>query len=361
MSVRGSVVLSRFVNLRQRSAYVLDRFADEGEPLGRNERIILPDLGAMTIYRDASVPRQAGARNTPHTLVGELELIVDQEPWIPMQMRNTDSTFNLSGNWDQQVADQAFVQLANLLDTIVVDEYIVGELCWLPGGAQDYHFNTDADGLQPKDVLVARGIALRQTGTFNVNLMLVFDTLAVSAVMGWPGWKEASSNSSFGADTVGKIYGIVVVETQSVRCSKQFEIATAAVAGQVLTLTFTSNPGFVVGDPIRTTGLQANYNHGVATPIDTVSADGLTITSSMPQSDDADVNAAGDGICISAAAHNICVDKSMIHQAKTKVPYMRTVADPDTSGNVVQIVSLLGFVGRLGRAFSIKSPEASID
>jgi hypothetical protein len=361
MSIRESTVLSTFVDLSTQSAYVLDRFASEREPMGRGDRIILPDLGALTIYRDASVARQAGARNTPNTLVNELELIVDEEPWIPMQMRNTDSTFNLSGNWDQQVGKQAFIQLENLLDAIVVDDYVVGELCWLASGVTTYHFNVDGDGVQPKDFLEARGIALRQPGTQSENLLFILDSLCGSAVMDFKGWQNLPSATSLGPKTLGTLYGIEVVQTQSTRLSKQFDIATAAVAANVLTLTFASNPGLVVGDLLRTTGLQATYDLLVATPIDTVSANGLSITLQHAGADDADIDAAGTGVAISAAAHNLLVDRSMIHQAKTKVPYLRTVADPDTSGNIVQVVALLGFIGRVGRAFAIKSPEFSID
>lgn len=359
MSVRESTVLSTFVDLSSRSAYVLDRLADTREPMRRGDTITLPDLGALTIYADASVPRAAGARNNPASLINELTLTVDNEPWIPMTLKNMDSTFSLLGNYDNEVAKAAFVQLENYLDTLVVDEYVVGELCWLASGATTYHFNIDADGVQPKDFLEARGTALQQTGTMSENLLFIVDPMCESAMRTWSGWNTLPSNTSLGPKTVGEFSGTEVVSTQSVRRAKRFTIATAAVASNVLTLTFATNPGFVVGDPIRTSGLQTSYDLTVATPIDTVSANGLTITCAHAGADDADVFVAA-AVCISASAHNLCVDRSMIHQSKTKVPYMREMPDPETSGKIMQVTALLGFIGRAGRAFAIKSKESSI-
>lgn len=360
MSIRSSVVLNTFVDLSTRSAYCLDRFAQEAEPLGRGQTMIIPDLGALTIYRDASVPRAAGARNAPQNLVNELTLTVDEEPWIPMQMRNMDNTFNLSGNWDQQVGQQAFIQLKNLIDSIVIDDYLVGEACWLANGVSTYHFNDDADGVQPKDFLVARGMALRSGGVARVNLMWVLDSLCVSAIMDFKGWVTVASNSDLGATTVGTLYGIEVVETQGVRLSKEFTPATAAVAGNVATYTFATNPGLVVGDPIRTNGMKANYDLTEPTPISTVSADGLSITVPHPGADDAGIFVANADV-ISAAAHNLLVDRSFVHVAQTQIPKMRDVDDPDTNGVVKQIWALLGFIARVGRVWAIKSPEMSIE
>lgn len=357
-NAREAHVLSRLADIWQLQNYVLDRFNDLREPLGRGDRIIVPNIEALTVYADASVPRLQADRNNP--VPTELTLIVNQNPWIPVQVPQVASIENINGNWDSQLADQVMIQFRNYLDGLILDGYLAGQLTWSPAGLATYQINVASVSLIPAHLLTARGLLLRAKGTFARNLMWILDPLAVAAVMGFPGWQnQAIGANQYGADTIGRIYGIDVIESQAVRTNKTVSPTAAVHAANVLTITFATNPGLSVGEPV-TTALMTNALGNVsAVPIATVSNDGTIITLPVVTANMGNIWQATTTVQ-AVSAVNILMDRTFMYTAVQKIPDIRIVPDTDTSGEILQASTLLGYVGRVGRAYAIHSPANTI-
>lgn len=360
-NARERKVLSKLVDLASYQNYVIDRFNDVGEPLGRGDTLVIPNIGALTVYADGSVARDNSDRNNPSPT--ELTLTINQEPFIPVQLPQVSSIENLAGNWDTNIADQVMIQMRNYLDGLILD-YLTGVVAWTnvavtAGSVTDltaYQTNTAADTLIPPDFLLARGILSRLPGTFKQNLLWIVDPLASAAIMGFPGWQNQMTNDFFGADTIGRVYGIEVVESQGLRTGKTFSTLTAAVvASNVATLTFSSNPGLVPGGPITTAGLTTNITD---IPVTTVSSDGLSLTVPLTASNGSVF--AGGATVYENAAVNLLVDRTHVYTAFQKVPSIRMMPDPKTTGDILQASALLGYLARAGRVRAIRSPDTFI-
>lgn len=365
-NARETRVLTRLVDLASLMNYVLDRFNNVGEPLGKGQALIVPNISALTVYADGSVERDNSARNNPSPT--ELTLTVNQEPFIPVQLPAVSQIQNLAGNWDQQIASQVMIQLRNYLDSILLD-YLCGSVAWTNtavtlNGVTDntaYQQNTAADSLTATDLLVARGTLLRQGGTFMQNIAWIMDPMATAGVMGFSSWQNQAINANeYGATSIGRVFGIEVIESQSLRTGKTFSTLTSAThASNVLTLVFSANPGLVVNGPIAVAGTTSSVVNAASLTVLTVSSDGLTVTSTLTRADIGATWQAGATV-YDASTVNLLVDKSMIHTAIQKVPSIRVMPDPKTTGDILQASALLGYLARAGRVRAVRSPDAFI-
>lgn len=356
--VRQELVLQSFVDIHSNANYVLDRFNSLGEALARDEAIKIPNLGNLTVYADGSTRVDGATRQRAPD--ASITLTVDQEPWIPIQVPRRDEVQSLRGSYMSQLAEGAFTQLRNYIDAMVLDDYLATQVAWTQAGT--YAHNLDAGSLAPSDILVARGLMLRQGGSMLSRLLLIVDPLAAAGMMGFTGWREVESNNSFGADTVGKIYGILVVETQAVRTGSVWSAAAAtltaaAVNTSIMTLTFSAPSGLGVGTPLTGTGFTATYDF-TDEPILSVNATGTVVTLASTGANAADVLSAG--IVTEQAAHNLLVDTSHVYFAVQSIPNMRVIEDAETTGDVMQVMALLGYLSRVGRVRSILSPLSAI-
>lgn len=358
--VRAQVVLDRFITLDELSNYVINRFTDlsgEGD-LQRNESIKIPAMGALTVETDGAV-RVDGASRQQATS-SSLTLTVDQEPWIPVQVPRRDQVQSLKGRFMEEVADQAMLQLRNYMDGLILDDYLATQVNFDSAGT--YHHNEASDGLIPADILVARGLQLRTRSSMLSNIILLLDPLAAAAVMGFTGWREVESNTSIGAETVGRIFGMNVVETQGGRLQKQWteaaaEVTAAAAAGGVITVTFAANTGIVPGNLVTLTGTTGNTYDGQAA-VQSVNAAGTQITVNTAQADNADITNAI--VVTEDSAHNMITDKAHVYTAFQRIPSIRFMPDPETTGDIMQVSALFGFLARAGRHRTIHSPVSSV-
>lgn len=361
--VRAQVVLDRFITLDELSNYVINRFTDlsgEGD-LQRNESIKIPAMGALTVETDGAV-RVDGASRQQATS-SSLTLTVDQEPWIPVQVPRRDQVQSLKGRFMEEVADQAMLQLRNYMDGLILDDYLATQVNFDNAGT--YHHNEASDGLIPADILVARGLQLRTRSSMLSNIILLLDPLAAAAVMGFAGWREVESNTSIGAETVGRIYGMAVVETQGGRLQKQWteaagEITAAVANGGTMTVTFAANAGIVPGNLVSMGGSAAGAHDDVGAAVQTVNAAGTQITYPTAGGDVADILAAGVITLTEDSAHNMIVDKAHVYTAFQRIPSIRFLPDPETTGDIMQVSALFGFLARAGRHQTIHSPVSSV-
>jgi len=352
-------VLNRLVDIHSLANPASNRFDDVGEALGKGQIFRVPSIAALTVYSDGSVPRQAGARNDPN--VAEIEVTVDDEPWIPIQVPRSDSLQNLAGNWDASLAEQALTMLGNHIDAMIIDEYLTGVLTWSNADVPPYRVNVEADSVALSDFILVRGRLLRQRGTQLASLILFMDPLAASVVLSFSQAQQLPPrDGEFGSPSVARIFGMTVVETQACRTLRTHTVTVAAAAGGILTLTLSAASGIVVGEPITAPAgsLQANYGPNRA-PVLSVNAGGTVITVATAQGDDVDV-LGGTNTIFQDSAQNVVGDRRHLHIAMQKIPGVRIVADPDTTGSIMQVSAFLGFIGRAGRFQAMGSPGDNI-
>jgi hypothetical protein len=360
--VRAQAVLDRFIDLVSLSNYVLDRFTDMGgnAELQKGEKLRIPAMGNLTVETDGATRVDGASRQQAST--SSIELTVDQEPWIPVQVPARDQIQSLQGRFMQEVATQAMIQLRNYMDGLILDDYLSAQVAWDTAGT--YHYNEASDGLTAADILVARGIQLRNRASNLASQLLVMDPLAVAAVMGFSGWQQATTNTSYGADTVGRIFGMPVVETQGCRLQPSWiegdTLVSGALTSNVITLVFSEATGLVPGQVISLTATDTGTYDGNYT-VATVSSDGKTVTIPKTASNDADIlSGTDDTVVVDESAHNLIVDRSHVYTAWQKMPMVRFVPDPETTGDIMQVSTLFGFLGRAGRVRTIHSPPASL-
>lgn len=352
-------VLNQLVDIHSLANPAANRFDDVGEALGRGQVFRVPSIAALTVYSDGAVPRQAAQRNDPN--VSEIEVTVDDEPWIPIQVPRSDSLQNLAGNWDRSLAEQALVMLGNHIDAMIIDEYLAGTLTWSNAPTPPYRVNVAADSLTTADLILVRGRLLRQRGSQLSNIILFMDPLAASVILSFSQAQQLPPrDGEFGSPSVARIFGMTVVETQACRTLRTHTVTAAAAAGGVLTLTLSAASGIVVGEPITAPvgSLQANYGP-VQAPVQTVNAGGTVITVATGQADDADV-LGGSNTIFQDSAINIVGDRRHLHIAMQRIPGVRIVDDPDTTGSIMQVSAFLGFIGRAGRFQGIMTPGDNI-
>jgi hypothetical protein len=354
--------MDRFITLDELSNYVINRFNDmsgEGD-LAHGEKIKIPAMGALVIEAQGSTRVDGASRQQAST--SSIELTVDQEPWIPVQVPAIDQVQSLHGRFMEEVADQAMLQLRNYMDGLILDDYLATQVNFDSAGA--YHHNVESDGLTAADILVARGLQLRNKSSSLQALTWILDPLAAAAVMGFAGWREVPSDTEFGASMIGKIFGMPVIETQAGRLQSQWTqagatLTAAAEAAGVITLTFSQNTGIVPGNLVSLSATSGGTHDFVEQAVQSVNAGGTQITVASAVGNAADL-LGGATIVTEDSAHNLLVDTRHVYTAFQKLPRIRFLPDPETTGDIMQVSTLFGMLARAGRSRTVHTPVDAI-
>lgn len=351
---RAELVTARFLDNQSLHNYALGMMNDLGEALSFGESIKIPSV-TTTVQADGAT--RVDLANLVAPAKSKIDLVVNMEPWVPHLVPRLDQATGLRGGYWNGVADASVADLKAYVDSGLLDTYLAGEITWAASGATTYRDNVAGDTLVADDFLLARGKMLRQKGTNLSNLLWILDPLAEAVIMGFTGWRPVESSSTYGPFVVGILFGIPVITSQAVRIAKEHPIATAALNSNILTLTFAANPRLSAGQRVTTTGLTTGYNLTSPTALSTVASNGLTVTAPLTNTNAADVLGGGANTLIEESSHNLLVDRSRVFKAEKYVPFVRFMEDPGTSGDIMQTITLLGYVAQVGRVRSVIGPK----
>ncbi len=349
---RSKAVLGELADLYSRTNYVSDKMSSLNAPLSRGDIVEVPDIDALTVNTSGA------SDNTPESVTTNiLSLNANLEPFINAEIPQRARMQTMDGNWANQVATQATVQLKNSIDESLCRDYLAESLCWTTGTASTYHFNENGSSLDESDVLDSKAYMLSQDGVQAQNLAFFVSSYCEGSIAGIAGFipnGAQAEQGNLGIPRIGTVFGVPVYTTNSVRRNKTFPVTTSQVASNVLTCDVTAGHGVVAGQLLSNSSFtDSATNTGSIVVTSTTST---TIVMAFTASDDATY---GTGTLTDATSWNLLCDTSQLFVAQSLMPTLRIVPYRDRTSDAMQISSIWGRIGRAGRAVVVHSPGSS--
>jgi hypothetical protein len=347
---REKLVQAELFPLYSRSSYAADKFTNYTSKLGKGESIEIPSIADVAVIASGATGA-APVSATPSVLT----LTANLDPMFNVKLSKIESEQNLGGNWAQQVAKDITGQMKNAIDDLVLRDYVCKQLCW--DTSASYVDNVAGDALVDTDVLGCHAALTSQNGTSS-NLGLFMSSYGVNSLR--KEYKELISINPLdpagvlGLPYVGEIHGVKVFQSNSVPRNITAAASATNIATNVCTATVPANHGFLAGMMIHTTGMTANIAAGSPVAITSVTA--TTIVFPLTAANGSN----GTGSIVGHASLNVMADLDHLFVSMKEVPDVAYVKDYNSSNEALQITTVLGRIGRVGRARLLLSPGSSV-
>ena len=345
---REKKVLAELANLVSRSNYVVDNVRSLKEPLSRGDTIEVPSISNLTVTADGS------SATTPQSITKSvLTLSANEHPTIFSEITALDSMQSLGdGSWERQVSEQALLMLKNDMDNTMC-EYLIKDLAY--DASATYHNNVAADALTSLDIAGTIAALKENDGVVHQNLRFFMHPFAVASMETISGWQPngtEAANGDLGIRRVGTVFGVPVLESNS--CLRRRTVASENIelTSNVLTITVGAGHGIVPGQKITFDTATAAADITSATAVTSVTA--TTIVVPLTASDIA--STAEGGTITVESTESILADVSQVFVAQQLMPTVRIVNMADKTSDSLQVSSIWGKVGRVGRVRVLNSP-----
>jgi len=349
---RSKAVLGELADLYSRANYGIDKMTNLRAPLANGDIIEVPDISSLTVGAAGSSDVSSSSVTT-----NILSLNANLKPMINAELPLVASMQLMDGRWAAQVARQATIQLKNDMDEDLMRDYIAEDLCWTTGTDSTYHFNEGGDALVEDDILNAKAYLLSQDGVQSQNLAFFVSSYgegSIGSISGFVPARFEAEQGNLGIPMIGRVFGVPVYTTNSVRRNKSVATTAASVTSNVATFTVASGHGFVAGMKITTAGLTDNITTAAAI----TSTTATTIVAPLTACDGA--MADGVGTVDDATSWNVMCDTSQIFVAQQQMPRIRIVPFELRTSDHLQVSSVWGRIGRAGRAAVVHSPGSTV-
>lgn len=342
---RAKAVLQELADLYSRTDYIIDRATNLTEPVKRGESIDIPSIGALTVYADGSSSQSAQSAAPT-----ALNLIVDQHPWIPVELPAVAQEQNVDGLWASGVALQGLQQLKNSMDGTFAN-YLAKTICYDTASTPTYHDNPEGDTLDVPDIAACKAGLLLNDGVVASRLALFLNPMGeanITSIAGFVPAVQKAEQGMLGVEFLGSVQGVRCYTTNAVPRAITAAASASNIATNVCTFTVPAGHGFVAGMRIKTSGFSTNLTS--STVISSVTA--TTIVAPLTASNGSN----GTGTITAQSCMNIMADVGHIWVAQQRMPRVRVVPQVDKTGDVLQISSLWGYKARQGRVRILHSP-----
>ncbi len=340
---RAKYVLQELADLASRNDFLMDKMTSLSSQVRRGESIDIPSVADFTVDSDAASGTRRSVTNAA------LNLLVDRHPGIFLDIPAITAIQNLEGAWAPNIARQAMIQLKNKMDDDLV-EYMVQTLAY--DTSATYHDNVGSDDLTEADILNCLAAIKNQGGVFSQNLAFAFNPYGMANFSKLdnfvPNFSQAEAGN-LGIPQVATLYGVPVYETTSVKRGRTVAASASAVSSGEFTFTVAAGHGVVPGMTIIASGGTNNIASAVA--VDSVTATEIVATSGSA------TDASNGAMTVTIqSCENLLFDRSHVFTAAQALPSMRILEREQSSSDEMQVTSLWGREGRVGRVRVLHSP-----
>lgn len=349
--IRSKAVLHELADLYSRFAFAIDIVSNLTSPLKKGDSIDVPSIASLTVYADGSSSQSAQSVSN-----SALTLVADRHPWIPAILPAVGQMQNMDGTWAAGVARQAGLMLKNKMDEQLLGDYLAVSLCY--DGSATYQDNVAAASLTAEMILNTKATLLGNDGTMPQDLALFVSPYAEASIQKIPGFTlnmNTISQGALGLPFLGTVCGVPVYTTNSVKRLHTVATSAVTISSNVATATVAAGHGIEVGVKVKNAGLTNSSTNTTAQTVSAVTA--TTVVFPYTASD----GAQGDGVgtLIVQSSMNIMMNKAQVFVAQQAMPQGRIVQDPSTTGDILQVSSIWGRIGRAGHVRVLHSPASA--
>jgi hypothetical protein len=355
--LRSKAVLSTLIDKVSTLNSVSSIFTDLGAALAFGESIDIGTTDTVTVSQahTSGAPNQMTIQSATNTANN---LVVDKTPGAFLEIPKLSRIFDLEGAFASQKADQILTTIEDAIDQDCVDALLTA--AWDNGATPAYWINAAAATVTAAMTFNAMATMLAQKGVRKEScawMMHPFGAASIASLADfkpYTGVAGSGAPSAFGAPFIGTLYGIPVIENQSIR--NRFTVATTqvVVASNVATATVAAGHNIVSGMKLTSAGHTANASSAVT--VGTVTA--TTIAYPLVTGDA--TLADGVGTLTIDATCNALVYKPWTFIRRRQLPEIRVVPRVDYDSDVLQATSLYGRKCLAGSAVFLGSPRNAI-
>lgn len=348
-------VFSALLNTWDRGDTILPLCTDAGIAIRPGATIDIPAVNAGTVNTSETGSVETVTRTRD-------ELTINRPKFMNRELKMQEIEQLLNGNYATQIARASGGDMQNALDQDMID-YLLKEVATVA-----HHFNLGGDNLTDRDVNLTEsslketdGLANSRRGQFWIGsptwvseIKSVADLNPADAIAR----AAAGGQVAMGIPMVGSLNGIPVYEHSGLPGATdakrmQSAVTASAISSNVLTCTVASGHGFVAGQQIWTSGLDANI--AVGSPATVTSVTATTVVAPLTSADDADN---GTGTLYSATSMGMLVHGPWVWFGFDRpVPTPTIVKREGNAGFAYQLFAHFGRVGHSGSCKVLHAPD----
>lgn len=351
---RSKAVLTALIDKVSTNYALSNILTDMGSAMKQGESIDIPTRGTAATIEDAS------SSGTPSEMTIQSQsptantLTVNKHQGSFIEVGKISDIFDMEGAWSSQMAAQVLTELGDAVDQDMYDELI---LTAAYDTSATYHVNPGAAALSTTHTRTALAKMLKQKGVRREGLVWVFDPYgeqSLADITAWQADPGLLQVGDLGLPTVGRLHGIPVVTSQSVRNSRSIACTAVSITSNVATVTVASGHGLVPGDKITITGITTELTTAAA--ITAVTSTTLTVP--LTASNGAMGDGAGTVLC--NKTYNSLVYMPWAFKRMQQVPSIRIVPREAYDSDVLQATMIWGKKALAGSCVVIGSPKESL-
>lgn len=355
--VRAKAVYTQLIDKVSTMYPLSNLLTDMGTAMQRGESIDIPTRDTAATIEAATTGSTINQLTIQSQAATANNLVVDRHYGSAIRVGKIQDIFDLEGTWSGQLAEQIRTELGDYMDQDCYDALCL-EAAY--DTSATYWVNAAGATLTGDHVRLAMAKMLSQKGVRKENCVWVFDVYGSASLSNVTEFKSATgflgtgNPGAFGTPTVGTLFDIPVVESQSVRSRRSIACTAVSISSNVATVTVASGHGLVPGMKITISGITTPLS--TAATITAVSATTLTVP--LTASDGAMADGAGTVTCDLAMNGLVCRNRAFVR--KQQMPDLRIVPESDRISDVLQFDAIWGRKALAGSFIGLGSPRQAL-
>jgi len=354
-------VLRSLADLHSEVDYAIDQASTSlSQQAGAGDVLEIPDITSLTVVADGDTDT---AGQTVTTNVTTLN--VNLNPWINARLPQRAQAQLLNsggagqggtGVWAQGVARTAISNLRASIDSNYLTHIVTS--AWETGVAVANHTNVAGDTLTSADILNAMAALTDNQGVTENDLVLFMSAYGAASIRSIstfvPNGVQAE-RGNLGIPMIGTVHGVPIYQSSQVPRLRTVTSTAWDISTNVLTITVAAGHGIAAGQLLTFDTVTAGGDMSTATAVTSTTSTVITIAHTA-----SDASATEAGTITIDDSENVMIATNHNYTARSIMPRVRVVPDPDSSGDHMQISMVWGRIARAGYANVIHSPQTSI-